>query len=956
MKRITKFFTASIQRKILFSFALVIILVIGMIVGGYYQLSQVTLAAEEVIPASSQMGALQAFALALSSLEANLERLFVIGGFESEEAILADLAGLAAASDSMAANATAESKPQVDTLQEAAQDLAIQINGMVEAKNTTKLSSRELNEEIISVYAKITAIKALYETLTTTTLNQLQTNAIAQAGISSNVMIQFLVLGTLVVLIVVGASVVVTRSIAVPLSSLAETATRIAEGDLEAQAPVITQDDEVGQLAVAFNTMTAQIRELIGSLEKRVADRTQRLRLVAAMSEELSASFRLDELLPQVVRSLQENFGYYHAQIYLMDEAHHTLVLTSATGEAGQTMLAQHHTIPVGKGLVGRAAAKNSIILAPNLARMIAPEMITPQTVDHVYRRQTNLAYQAEWYRNYINHTFTNLDTLAASAGHKLQLGYLLHFKGDFTDEIRRGAETAARDLNVDIEIVAPDNSANRNELLSLYDQMLKTKKDGLVVVPNFDTYWPARFNQANQLGIPVVTANLTSPSLSNWPWFGQDGYQAGFMLAQKFKTILAEHHLLSGKIVVGFGGIHEPELIARYEGFKKALERTDYTLTDPQETSLEAKPNFNAWNDLAEAHPDMIAAIGLTVLDVPSLARIKQRDNAAWLIAGFDLDMRTLDGLKTNLVQLTIGQHPYLQGYLPILALVQYLRENQPLQNWVVEGWLPNPLLPDTKAEISLPIALEGRVVGVLDVQADHVGGLNESDVNLLRSLANQVAAAIHNSRQFSEVQTALAEAKAIQQRYLEQSWDRNNPALQNSYFHYSQPDAPLLPPTRLTEIKHEIQVQGLPALLPFDETATRHATHPAQPPEQILAAPVTLRDTMIGALQLYSAQADQPWGEDDLAIVAAVADQLAQTAENLRLFEQTRQRAGREQTLREITEKIRTAANLEQLVKITAEELSRRFEAEYALIDLGIESPAEPITRPESNSNGHK
>ncbi|MBI1877830.1 MAG: hypothetical protein HYR94_06320, partial [Chloroflexi bacterium] len=94
------------------------------------------------------------------------------------------------------------------------------------------------------------------------------------------------------------------------------------------------------------------------------------------------------------------------------------------------------------------------------------------------------------------------------------------------------------------------------------------------------------------------------------------------------------------------------------------------------------------------------------------------------------------------------------------------------------------------------------------------------------------------------------------------------------------------------------------------------------------------------IGALQIYPVSDDQTWTEDDLAVLEAVADQLAQTAENLRLFEETRERASREQTIREMTEKIRATSSLEELVKTAAVELGRCFSAKFALVELGIET----------------
>jgi ABC-type sugar transport system substrate-binding protein len=278
-------------------------------------------------------------------------------------------------------------------------------------------------------------------------------------------------------------------------------------------------------------------------------------------------------------------------------------------------------------------------------------------------------------------------DATPAADNSDVEIAYVLHGLNTFTERMKVGAEDAARDYGVTLEVFG-DASFDTPTHQAFFENAVQRGFDGIAVVTLPGDQWITPIQQAVDAGIPLVGANVTGLETALGTWVGQDEYNSGVILGTELRGQLEAAGTTEGKIAVGICSAAARVLQDRDAGLRKAFEGSNFEVLAAQEVLIPVPDNYARWENIMAANPDAVAAVGLCSIDIPNLAQLKERTGGSWVIGGYDLDPPTLDAIKAGQAQVTVGQQEYLQGYLPVAILAEHLINGTPL----VEGWLETP------------------------------------------------------------------------------------------------------------------------------------------------------------------------------------------------------------------------------------------------------------------------
>ncbi|MBI5354272.1 MAG: GAF domain-containing protein [Chloroflexi bacterium] len=203
------------------------------------------------------------------------------------------------------------------------------------------------------------------------------------------------------------------------------------------------------------------------------------------------------------------------------------------------------------------------------------------------------------------------------------------------------------------------------------------------------------------------------------------------------------------------------------------------------------------------------------------------------------------------------------------------------------------NPDLPDTHSEIALPLRDNTGVFGALDVQSTETNAFSQEDISILSALSDQVSIAIQNARSLQQAREALAQVQAASTQMNKQQW-------------------------------HEFLEQQSVAGYTFDGVDIKKINPQEPQPVHSLAIPLTSRGVRIGTLKLSAAgSATHTWTNDEIAVAQATAERTALALENARLLLDAQKHAAKERTIGQISTRIGSLVNLENILQTAVQEL---------------------------------
>jgi serine phosphatase RsbU (regulator of sigma subunit)/putative methionine-R-sulfoxide reductase with GAF domain len=276
---------------------------------------------------------------------------------------------------------------------------------------------------------------------------------------------------------------------------------------------------------------------------------------------------------------------------------------------------------------------------------------------------------------------------------------------------------------------------------------------------------------------------------------------------------------------------------------------------------------------------------------------------------------------------------------------------------------------LPETRSEVVIPLKIEDRILGALDVQSNQPSAFHPIDLLILRALADNVARAVEGAKLYSDLSrranqlTLVSEvSKSVTSTLDLSQLMRDAAKLIHEKFGYPHVSLFTVHPNRRMIMyeagsgKRSKKLEGynIPldeekGIMPWvarngrtvlanDVSKDKRYVHSPLPPKNTkseLCVPLIFNERVVGLLDI---QSDQPnvFTEDDQVMFEAVADTMAAAIRNADLYRSEQWRRQVADSLRDVAGLVSSNAGLDEVLEMILGELDRNLPVDTSAIWL--------------------
>jgi GAF domain-containing protein/two-component sensor histidine kinase len=785
--------------------------------------------------------------------------------------------------------------------------------------------------------------------------------------------------------LVASVALFLIRRILSPLPGLVKKAETLCDRKDGSQ---VTGDKGLSHYDRLGRSLDLLAQELKGK-EEKIRDLHRRLLALNVIAAAVNQPQAMDRTFDDVLETLLGVTDFDWGIMYLLDEEKKSLGVKAWRGIEVDT-IPELDQIKLGEGIIGKAAAQDQVLFIPDVEKECSPE--DNRLKRHKVKSSLAVPFAAkgEIFGMAALGSFSQKDFSLEENEFMSAVGQQVGMAIDNTNLLSSWAKKA-KDLSLLLNIsYAVSSSLNLNQVLEVPAQQMaeiteaKLSYMALLDEDRRNLKVEALYSAEKGFDSAEKKVNLTLEVAPHHREVLETG---------KMVKITREDQTSDGKNEFFFADAAEELILMPLRLGQRILGIAGLGMSGEHRLDLE---KLNLCQSIT-------SQTAVAIENAQLHEYLKQRVNEIYTIYNVGQSLSTildLDQLLDEILRVIVGSFGYLNCAILLVddktnelyvkasrgfpdGLVRNLRlgiGEQGIAGWVAHKGQPLVVgdvskepryikgIDECRSEVSVPLKLKDRVIGVLDAESDRLFAFTQKDVRILSQLASQIAITIENSRLFEEekkrsLQLALINdvgRRAVSTLYLDKLLERVTESVRINFkynhvslFLMDLPSGDLVMKTFFDEngnsmpqgfrLKLGMGMAGWAAkskktFLSNDVSREPRYVPTIQRTKSVLCVPLKSGEEVLGVLNVESFRTGA-FDDRDVAVLETLADFLTAAMNNVKLYEETKKKAHRLALTDQINRAISSTLDLENIFKIVSEELRKVLD--YDKLNLAFWRP---------------